>query len=180
MPQTKPSPALALAAELCGATAVGAGWGYLILNLFLVLSVADAMVAALAASFTMCSTNWRTGGQYSTSAAVVWAIQCGRMHLWKACQAVQHKQGAMIKLASFVCVHACANAGCHASTRMSGSCNADMVPPNLVAWVTRNAMFFSVLLFCFVLLFCSVCVLLFDLKEIMDWVLYEAVVIVRI
>lgn len=43
--------------------AAGAGWGYLILNLFLVLAVADAMVGALAAMFTMCSNNWRTAGQ---------------------------------------------------------------------------------------------------------------------
>ncbi len=43
----------------------GAGWGYLILNLFLVLAVADAMVGALAAMFTMCSNNWRTAGQAS-------------------------------------------------------------------------------------------------------------------
>ncbi|DBA90502.1 TPA: hypothetical protein ACH3X1_003765 [Trebouxia sp. C0004] len=45
---------------LCGLNSSGAGWGYLILNLFLVLAVADAMVGALAAMFTMCSNNWRT------------------------------------------------------------------------------------------------------------------------
>ncbi len=43
----------------------GAGWGYLILNLILVLAVADAMVGALAAMFTMCSNNWRTAGESS-------------------------------------------------------------------------------------------------------------------
>ena len=41
----------------------GAGWGYFILNLFLVLAVADAVVAALAALFTMRSNNWRTAGE---------------------------------------------------------------------------------------------------------------------
>lgn len=45
---------------LCGLNSSGAGWGYLILNLFLVLAVADAMVGALAAMFTMRSNNWRT------------------------------------------------------------------------------------------------------------------------
>lgn len=43
--------------------AAGAGWGYFILNLFLLLAVADAMVATLAAIFTMRSHNWRTAGK---------------------------------------------------------------------------------------------------------------------
>ena len=42
--------------------AAGAGWGYFILNLFLLLAVADATVAALAALFVMRSNNWRTAG----------------------------------------------------------------------------------------------------------------------
>ena len=45
----------------------GAGWGYFILNLFLVLAVADATVAALAAAFTMRSHHWRTAGKRSSS-----------------------------------------------------------------------------------------------------------------
>ena len=42
--------------------AAGAGWGYFILNLFLLLAVADALVATLAAMFAMRSNNWRTAG----------------------------------------------------------------------------------------------------------------------
>ena len=53
---------------LCDMTA-GAGWGYFILNLFLLLAVADATVAALAALFTMRSNNWRTAGTLYTLAA---------------------------------------------------------------------------------------------------------------
>ncbi|KAL3144206.1 hypothetical protein ABBQ32_003987 [Trebouxia sp. C0010 RCD-2024] len=45
---------------LCDLNSSGAGWGYFILNLFLLLAVADATVAALAALFTMRSHNWRT------------------------------------------------------------------------------------------------------------------------
>lgn len=45
---------------LCNLNSSGAGWGYFILNLFLLLAVADAMVATLAAIFTMRSHNWRT------------------------------------------------------------------------------------------------------------------------
>ena len=48
----------------------GAGWGYFILNLFLLLAVADATVAALAALFTMRSNNWRTAGALHYPSAV--------------------------------------------------------------------------------------------------------------
>ena len=53
----------------------GAGWGYFILNLFLLLAVADATVAALAALFTMRSNNWRTAGMFlhvSSLLAAAW------------------------------------------------------------------------------------------------------------
>ena len=58
---------------LCDMTA-GAGWGYFILNLFLLLAVADAIVAALAALFTMRSNKWRTAGALYTLPA------CSIMH----------------------------------------------------------------------------------------------------
>ena len=56
----------------------GAGWGYFILNLFLLLAVADATVAALAALFTMRSHNWRTAG---TLHSLRLAISCTVNHV---------------------------------------------------------------------------------------------------
>lgn len=41
----------------------GAGWGYFILNVYLLVSVADAVVGTLGAIFTMCSSSWRTAGK---------------------------------------------------------------------------------------------------------------------
>jgi hypothetical protein len=66
----------------------GAGWGYLILNLFLVLAVADAMVGALAAMFTMCSNNWRTTGQSSLTGhklALLFAAHHGPALMYISC-----------------------------------------------------------------------------------------------
>ena len=76
----------------------GAGWGYLILNLFLVLAVADAMVGALAAMFTMCSNNWRTAGQSSLTGhtpALLFAARHGPAWICISCSHSLLRQLAM-------------------------------------------------------------------------------------
>ena len=88
----------------------GAGWGYLILNLFLVLAVADAMVGALAAMFTMCSNNWRTAGQSSltghTPAFCCTSWTCLDMYLMQPQLAAPACNACMLHcLPHFVCPH---------------------------------------------------------------------------